>query len=257
MFYGMYPQTGRGVTGFMNASMIIPLGVARVVPLSFLGAGAMRYHGKLPQAGLLVYDTNDCSTTSGFDELFDNGANIMGFWRHFTEMGGLPASHMIGGIWSTGEFVAFDPAGFIIVPDDGIVAIPQDGAYTLMYVYEQTLWAGEGNRNIGLLSQWSLADEATSPLGWSANIGLQAQGLAASRPHDSAGVGYFYTGLSDDFRNLLSPVRDLQDVHGGEVYYNFAVLPGFNVTANLQAIEPADVDNDTAVIVGLRASLGM
>ena len=34
LFYSLYPQTGRGVDGFMNASMVIPMSVARVVPLS-------------------------------------------------------------------------------------------------------------------------------------------------------------------------------------------------------------------------------
>jgi porin len=257
LFYSLYPQTGRGVTGFMNASMVIPLGLARVAPLSFLGAGAMRYHGKLPQAGVLVYDTNNCATTSGFDNLFDNGANILGFWRHFTEMGGLPASHMVGGFWSTGEFVAFDPTGFVIVPGQGIVAVPQDGAYTLIYAYEQTLWAGADDRHVGLLSQWAYADEATSPIAWSGNVGLQAQGIAAGRPHDRLGAGYFYTGVSDDLRNLLSPVIDLQDTHGVELYYTAAIAPMVFLTADLQAIEPANVDNDTAVVAGLRASIGM
>ena len=38
VFYSLYPQTGRGINGFMNASMVIPFGVAHVVPLSFMGA---------------------------------------------------------------------------------------------------------------------------------------------------------------------------------------------------------------------------
>lgn len=257
MFYGMYPQTGRGVNGFMNASMVIPFGLARVAPLAFLGAGVTRYEGKLPQSSLVVYDTNDCSTTSGFDQLGDNGCNIMGTWRIFTETGGLPGSHLFGGAWSTGEFVSFDPTGWIVDPVQGIVAVPQDGAYSLFYIFEQSLWTGEGGRNAGLLSQWSLADEETSPIGWTGNVGLQAQGLVQSRPRDRMGVGYFYTALSDDFRALLSPLRDLGDVHGGEAYYSIAVMPGLYVTANLQAIEPADAGNDTAVVAGLRASIGM
>ena len=47
------------------------------------------------------------------------------------------------------------------------------------------------DRRIVLLSQWGLADEATSPIGWSANASLQAFGVNPARPHDSAGVGYF------------------------------------------------------------------
>src|SRR5262245_47113858 len=34
LFYSLYPETGRGINGSMNASMVIPVAVARVVPLS-------------------------------------------------------------------------------------------------------------------------------------------------------------------------------------------------------------------------------
>lgn len=257
LFYSLYPQTGRGVSGFMNTSMVIPISVARVVPLSFLGAGAMKYHGKQIQGGVLVYDTHNITTTSGFDDLFDNGANIMGFWRFFTNHGGLPGSHMFAGIWSTGEFVSFDPAGFAIVPGQGLVANRESGAYSLLYILEQTLWADccNKNRNVTLLSQWGLADEETSPFHWSANVGIQAQGFNRHRPQDTMGVGYFYTGLSDDFKNLLSPVLDLQDVHGVELYYNVAVAKCFDLTTDLQVIEPAESANDTAIVFGVRANL--
>jgi len=259
LFYMLYPQTGRGVNGFMNASMVIPITVARVVPLSFMGAGALKLHGKQVQGGVLVYDTQDVATTSGFDDMFNNGANIMGFWRFFTEVNGLPGSHYFGGIWSTGEFVAFDPAGFAIVPGEGIVAEPQGGAYTLLYALEQTLWADccNKNRNISLLSVWGLADELTSPFHWSANVAIQAQGINRRRPNDTSGVGYFYTGLSSDFQNLLAPVVALQDVHGVELYYNAAITNNFHLTTDLQVIEPAEVANDTAVVFGLRGTLGM
>lgn len=258
MFYGIYPQTGRGVTGFMNASMVIPLSLARVAPLSFMGVGVQKLHGKQVQGALMVYDTQDCTTTSGFDDLFANGANIMGFWRFFTDMGGLPGSHGFGGVWSTGEFVAYDPAGFVIVPGQGIVAVPQDGAYSLYYIYEQTLWMDhcQPTRQIGVLSQWGIADQATSPIGWSANIGLQATGISDARPHDVIGLGYFHTGVSDDLQNLLSPVFTLQDVDGVEMYYSAALAKTLQLTGNLQIIEPANVNNDTAVVVGMRLSAG-
>lgn len=258
LFYSLYPETGRGVNGFMNASMVIPVSVARVAPLSFLGAGALAYEGKLPQSGILVYDTHDCATTSGFDELFDNGANILGFWRFFTDVNGLPGSQLFGGIWSTGEFVAFEPTEFVIVPDDGLVAPRQRGAYTLLYILEQTLWmdACNTNRNVVLLSQWGLAEPETSPIGWSANVGLQARGLNNARPHDSMGIGYFHTGISENLQDLLRPLHDLHDVDGVEMYYTMAVTPGFQLTTDFQVIEPADSRNDTALVCGLRGTIG-
>lgn len=259
LFYSLYPQTGRGITGFMNASMVVPLTVGRMVPLSFMGAGALKYHGKQIQGGLLVYDTNNSATTSGFEDLGDNGVNIVGFWRFFTRVGGLPGSQFFGGFWSTGDFVSFDPEGFVIVPDEGIVAVPRSGAYTLVYILEQTLWMDccHKERNISLLSKWGLADEDTNPFRWTGNVAVQATGFNGCRPHDSMGIGYFHTGLSDDFQNLLSPALTLQDINGVELYYNAAVTKCFQLTTDLQIIEPADVTNDTAVVFGLRGTIGM
>ncbi len=259
LFYMLYPETGRGINGFMNASMVLPLSAARVVPLSFMGAGAMVLKKKQVEGGILVYDTHNVPTTSGFDDIFDNGANIMGFWRFFTDVDGLPGSHLFGGIWSTGEFAANDPEGFVFVPGQGLVVPKQGGAYTLLYIYEQTLWADCSNkdRNIGLLSQWGLADPQTSPIHWSANVAIQGQGLNRCRPQDSVGVGYFHTGLSSDFENLVAPVVALGDVNGVELYYTAAVAKCFRLTTDLQVIEPADRNNDTAIVVGLRGTIAL
>lgn len=259
MFYELYPQTGRGVETFMNASIALPLAVARVVPLSFMGAGINKLKDGKPQAGLLVYDTHNVPTTSGFDELFDNGVNIMAYYRKYTKYRGLPGSHYFAGIASTGEFFAADPAGFVIVPGQGLVTAPrQDGSWAAIYILEQTMWADScrPTRNVSLLSAWSIADEETCPFGWTGNVTVQFHGMNCARPHDTLGVGYFYTGLSNDFQTLLNPVLDLGDVHGGEVFYNMAVSKCCQLTADLQVIEPAENANDTAVVVGLRAMIG-
>lgn len=259
LFNTLYPQTGRGVNGFMNASMVIPISIARVAPLSFMGAGMLKMEGKQIQGGLLAYDTNDITTTSGFSELFDNGANIMGFWRFFTEFGGLPGSQMFGGVASTGEFTALDPAGWAFIPGQGIVAPEETGAYTLFYIAEQTLWFDDydRNRNVTLLSQNGYSDENTSPFQWSTNIAIQSKGLLGRRPNDAIGIGGFYTGISNDLQTLVSSVVDVQDVYGAELYYNMEIAKCFHVTGDLQFIEPGNAANDTAVVVGMRATLAL
>ena len=258
-FQGLYPQTGRGVDGFMNGSMVLPLSVARVAPLSMMGVGALKLKGKQIQGLIVVYDTHSVPTTSGFDELFDNGANIFACWRFFTRYRGLPGSHAFGGIWSTGDFVSLDPADFVFIPDNGVVASRVGGAYFLTYILEQTLWEDRCHkeRNVSLMSQLGIADERTCPIGWSANIGVQATGFSDARPHDKFGMGYFHSGISNDLQNLLSGVLPLQDVDGVEMYYTAALARGLRLTADLQVVEPADARNDTAVVFGLRLSAGM
>ncbi len=256
LLYGLYPQTGRGVTGFMNTSMILPLNLARTVPLSFLGAGVIRLQDKKFQSGVLVYDSHNSATTSGFDDLFTNGANVLGFWRFFTEMDGRPGSHMFLGNYASGDFTSLDRTGWAVVPGQGIVAPQQSGSWSLTYILEQQLWVDpcEKTRNIGLLSSWGLADEETSPYQWAANVGVQGHGLVPGREGDSLGAGYFYNGISGELKDLL-PVLDVSNVQGVELYYNAAIAPWFQLTADLQVVEPALGARDTAVVAGLRAMI--
>jgi porin len=69
------------------------------------------------------------------------------------------------------------------------------------------------------------------------------------------GVGYFYNSLSGPLEDLAAGVAPLGDVHGGEVYYNAAITPWFHLTADLQVVQPAELANDTAVVVGLRGKM--
>jgi porin len=258
MWQGLYPQSGRGINGFMQSSIVFPLGAARVVPLAFMGVGVTKLYEGKPQVGLTVFDNQDVSTTSGFDDMFQNGANILAFYRHYHEMGGLPGSQLFGGVWATGEYVSFDPLSFVILPGQGVVIDRQGGAYTLLYILEQTLWADpcHKERNIGLLSQWALSDQDTSPFHWTCNVAIQATGMNRSRPEDMIGTGYFHSDLSGSFVNALSPVFDLGNVDGVELYYKAPVSECFHVTADLQVVEPAEQQLDTAVVVGLRGVLG-
>jgi porin len=75
------------------------------------------------------------------------------------------------------------------------------------------------------------------------------------RELDRMGVGYFFENLSGNFKNLVSPVASLQDLHGVELYYNYAVTPWFRVTADLQVVDGVASRLDTAVIPGVRAQL--
>jgi porin len=77
------------------------------------------------------------------------------------------------------------------------------------------------------------------------------------RPEDAVGVGYFHTAVSHDLENLLSPVINLHDVDGVEIYYNAAIAKCFHLTADFQVIEPADKSNDTAIVAGLRGVIAL
>jgi porin len=258
-FQSLYPQTGRGVDGFMNGSVFLPMTVVRTIPLSFLGTGVLKMHEGQIQGGLLVYDSHNVPTTSGFEDLFDNGANILGMWRFFTQFRGLPGSHLFLGTWASGDFTSLDRTGWSFHPGVGLVAPQSTGSWSLLYALEQKLWVDPccEERSVGVLSQWGLADPETCPYAWSGNVSLQAQGLIARREHDTMGVGYFFSGLSGDMKNLFPPPLRPNDVQGVELYYNAAITPWIHLTADLQFVEPAVSANDTAVVLGLRCKIDL
>ena len=257
LFNALYPQTGRGVDGFMNGSSFLGMTTVRTIPLSFLGASAMKMHEGKIQGSLLVYDSHNVPTTSGFENLFDNGANICGMWRFFTEFRGLPGSHLFLGTWASGDFTSLDRTGWSFHPGVGLIAPQATGSWSLAYILEQQLWADPccADRSIGLLSQWGLADPETCPYAWCCNVAVQAQGLIASRQQDTTGVAYFYNGLSDDMKGLFPPLLRPNDVQGVELYYNVAITPWFHLTADMQFIDPAVPGNDTAIVLGLRGKI--
>ena len=254
------PQTGRGVDGFMNTSTFLPLTLGVTVPLVFNGAGILKMRDERIQGGILVLDPRNIPTVSGVDDMFSNGAAVLGLWRIFTDLGGKPGAHLFAGTWAGGDFTSLDGHNWVVVPGQGIVPGQQTGSWSLLYVLEQQLWADRCNekRSVGLLSEWGYADRETNPYEWICNVSLQANGLIGAREADSMGISWFYNGLSSDLKNLLSPPLNVRDLTGVEVYYNAAITPWFHLTTDLQVVEPAERNNyDTAFILGLRAKINL
>lgn len=257
LFAAMYPQSGRGIDGFMNVSTLFPLTMGRALGLSVNGIGVTKLHEGQVQGSLSIADAQNSSTTIGISDMFDKGALIIGYWRLFTDFACLPGSHAIMGEYSTRNYTSLNPIDFVFVPPLGLVASQKSETWSLGYLAEQKLWIDSCNskRNVGLFSSWGISDGNPNPIRWSGNVSLQAHGISQCRENDSFGVAYFYTGLSNDFQNLASPIVALQDVQGGEVFYNFAVTPWMNVTPDLQIIQPANAGQSTAIVVGMRGKL--
>lgn len=255
LFNMLYPNTGRGIDGFMNASMILPLGLLRTTNLSFNGGGVMGLDGQQVNSALLVYDTTNSSTTAGLSNLFDQGAVVLGYYRIPTKSG----SHGFLANWSSRTYANTDPLSWAVIPGQGLVAGQSKGSWSAVYFLDHVVWEDPCNkaRKITLFSASSIADANTSPYRWTTSVALQGAGLIEGRASDTAGIGYFYDGLASNFKNLVNtlPTVQTQDVQGMEVYYNAAVTPWFNLTLDLQVVDNQNVADDTAVIVGLRGNI--
>lgn len=256
----MVMHTGRGIDKFMNTALVLPMGFVRSTNLSIMGAGLMKNRGREVEGALFVYDTQNSAATSGFDNLFGDGAVILGLWRFFYDVGGLAGNSTIFGNYSTKTFKTLDPSGWVIIPGVGVDIADVEGTWMVGYAFDQMLWADASNpsRNVGLSGQFTVTDGNPSPFKWTASVALEINGVA-SRDEDSIGVGFFYQGLSDDFIDLVDVATqgavELEDAAGLEVYYKMQLAPWLALTADLQVIDTNVKSDDTAVIGALRTNI--
>lgn len=260
-FWNMvYPHTGRGIDGFMNLSSISAgLPWLRFINLSVMGAGVLVMKEKQIQGGLLVFDTNNSTTTAGLNNLFDKGAAILGVWRFFTDCNGRPTSHLFAGGWSSRTYTSLDKTSWTILPGQGLETGKESGAWSLAYYFDQVFWTDPCNkkRNLRLFSGWLLSDGNPSFAKWSGLVSVEGTGLLCRRPEDRMGVAWFYTDLSDDFRQLVERRVVLEELQGVELYYNAEITPSFHLTADLQIIDNERKEEDTTIVFGLRAKINL
>ncbi len=90
---------------------------------------------------------------------------------------------------------------------------------------------------------------------WNINVsgGLGARGIIPGRPYDRMGIGAYAMFASDDFKDD-SPILDalLRDEYGVEAYYNFAITPWLQLTADVQWISPGIKPSDDGWVLGSR-----
>jgi len=249
----LYPDFGRGIDGFMNVSTLIPLSSATSLPFVSNLGGVLKMGERGLESGFLVLEGQNSPTTAGLD--FPNGVTLLGLTRKYSDFGGLPGSHTLLGTYATGDFTSFDTDGWEILPPGGVVPATKTGTWMAAYLAEQRLWVDPCNekRYAKMFGYVGFSDEENTAFKMTTSISIEAFGLSDSRPNDRMGVAYFYNALNTDFKNAFALVTPVGDLQGGEVYYNAQVTPWFNLTFDLQAVQPGVRSLDTAVVLGLRA----
>jgi carbohydrate-selective porin OprB len=67
------------------------------------------------------------------------------------------------------------------------------------------------------------------------------------------GISGWVSGLSGNFRDLVSPVDDVRDYTWGvEFYYNLEINKWIHLTPDLQLVQNGNAGDDLAVIPGIR-----
>ncbi|MGI9242742.1 MAG: carbohydrate porin [Verrucomicrobiales bacterium] len=244
---------GVGDRRFMNLGFSFNPVTLRTVPYSTLGAGFLF----LPAEGIFLtfsmIDSDGAINESGFDTIFNGNTTYAGELGIDTAFFEKPGRHLFGFAASTKEFdsVAQDPRVF--APALGIVPNVENGSWGFYYNFDQFLVTDpdDPSQGWGLFGRVGIADSDTNYVDHFLSGGLGGTGLIPGRDRDRFGVGYYYLEASDNRIGLLTDDSE----QGVEVFYNMAVTPWFDLTADLQVIDGIGRFSDTAVVGGLRARL--
>jgi len=238
-----FPSVAYGQEGFMNVHSLI-------TALPWFGAvnGLSLYGGwlatinkeyKMGQSAILVTGTQNETTSWGsLGNAFDEGAWIAAFHRFFYTLDDKPGYFMVFGGFSTRDQPSNEPNDFAIIPGQGIEDTDEKKPWDIALYLSQVLWQAEGdpNRKATILIGGTVGPDNPQFAQYSLFGAVEGYGLFESRSHDRMGVAGWYNWLSDDFKKLVSPVEDLRDLWGVELYYNIALNKWLHLSPNLQFI---------------------
>jgi len=261
------PFTGANdLDGFWNLGLAFPVAVARTVPYSTLGGGMAVLQKGAPVFTLMVLDTNNTPTTSGFGTLFDNGATILANATLPVTFRGLPGHQSVWGTFSTGKYNDLQPTAYFDPSQGLVVSSGTDrDSWSVFYTADQALWVDPCNPKPawGVYTNIGTADNGPSPIRFAANAALYGSSPITTRPLDTFGIGYTFTRYSSPVRDLAPVLLPIGNDQAIELFYNVGVTPWFHVTPDLQVVFPAREDTlppdrqsiDTALVLGIRAKI--
>jgi porin len=256
---------GRGLdAGFMNATFVWNVILGRTMNYVMNGAGGAILVSGYPVLTLTLYDTNDVTTTSGFHDLFDNGAVIYPTVSLPTTFFGMPGHQSLWGAYSSGRYAIVTPQSLTLLPQVLQGEIPPSalttlvrGSWWITYLFDQALWVDptDQTRSWGVFGNAGISDGKPNPIKWSAIFGIGGASPIPSRKLDTFGVAYYYMGFDDGFKDLARVITPVRDERGLEIFYNAALTPWCRITADLQVITPILERAETALVFGVRAKI--
>ena len=254
-----FPSVGYGQEGFWNVN-------ALVSALPWFGAvdGLSLYGGWLAtinkeyqtgQSAILITGTENVTTTTGtLHDSFHDGYWLAAFHRFFYKLGDKPGYFMVFGGFSTRDQPSNDPHDFVFKPGQGIEDTDEEKPWDIALYLSQVFWQAQGDpsRKATLLIGGTAGPDNPQFAQYNFFTSVEAYGPMASRPHDRMGVSFWHNWLSDEFKDLVSPVIDLRDTWGFELYYNIALNKWLHLTPDIQFIRNEFKGDDLAVVPGVR-----
>ena len=254
-----FPSVGYGQEGFWNTNALVSVlpWFGAVNGLSLYGGwlATINKEYQIGQSAILVTGTENVTTTSGsLHNSFHDGVWIAAFHRFLYKLGNKPGYFMVFGGVSTRDQPSNDSHDFVFKPGQGIEDTDEKKPWDIALYLSQVFWQAEGDpkRNATILIGGTAGPDNPQFAQYNFFTSVEAYGPMASRPHDRMGVSGWYNWLSDEYIDLVSPLADLQDTWGFELYYNIEINKWLHVTPDIQFVENEWEDDDLAVIPGVR-----
>ena len=250
--------SGRGRTGFLNTSMLLPVNGVPTLPLSTLGAGAVFMKEGTPFGKLLVLNSSDTATTSGFDELFDDGFALVGALTVPVPLFGKFGIQSLLAAYNNKTFTSIGQDPRVILP--GVPLSPTKASWfvswSCAYYFQQFDPEHDPMKGWGVFARIGASDAAVNPISHWVNLGIGGNSPLHGRHNDRFGFGWFYNGLSSDLGPLAQIALMPKSYSTGmELFYNFAVNDHLFITPDLQIVSPGIGTSDTATIAGVRVEV--
>ena len=191
-------------------------------------------------------------------------------------IGDKPGKAQVTYAYSSADTAPFDNPRFApnaltdIISDREGVSSKSDNWLITVNV-EQHLWTPQGRKEnyatgtqdfannppgVGLFYRLGYMPDDRNPFNMTMSGGLGGRGIIPGRPNDRMGIGVYAMFASDDFQEkslLLNQLLD--DEVGFEAYYNFAVTPWLQISADAQWVDQGITTSDEAWVLGSRLNV--
>jgi porin len=256
---GFFPHIGYGQEGFWNVNSLVSAmpWFGSVQGLALYGGMGVTINEKYQTAesGFVAAGTENVSTSWGsLSDSFDDGVFLAGFHRFFWDLDDKMGYFMVFAGGSTKEQASNDPHDFVFIPGQGIKDTAEKKPWDVALYLYQDFWQSKNNpdRKATLFVGGTVGPDNPQFAEWNIFGSIEVFGLRASRPGDRMGVSGWYNGLSNNFKYLVSPVVDLRDTWGFELYYSAEIIPSVHLSVDLQLVQNENESNKFAVIPGAR-----
>jgi porin len=287
-FYGDYR------TQFENTAFNFPMTLSQL-PLSSFGGGIIAVPREDIILSALALGANGTPTSDSISDAFSNGVVAVGSANLTVKPFGLVGHQSIEYTWGNKDQLSLSQnpsniARLLLIDQFPRLANPgpvltqvlqqffpsllvptvpanrSDSSWSMSYGFDQYFWQPEGDpkHGIGVFFNFGASDGNPNPIKYAFLTGIGGKGVIPGRADDTYGVGWARTQFSSDFIPFLRQALNLGLEHEDaiEMYYNAALTPWLNATADLQIVNPGlqrslnsnmQLTNiDTAVVAGLR-----